>query len=154
MNYNKDIGFVLINIQNNDFYEQVFKTIARFIDNRPYNQVVVFSSSMNKIDTHNVPILHLSHGKFFYGDLVLFDIPSIIMTEKFTNINNRYLYAQDIPWGKSSAINYNEWKSIYYQNNLSIIASNNNLYDIYNICWKEPIGISENFDYDQLCKII
>ena len=101
-----------------------------------------------------MPILHISQAKFFRGDLVLFDIPSIILTETFTNINNRYLYAQDIPWSQEASINYREWHSLYNQNNLNIIAGNSSLYDIYNICWKTPLGSVENFNYDRLSEII
>ena len=151
---NKDIGFVLLNISENSYYDNIFKNIKKFIDHNPYQSITIFSSSQNKVETHNVPILHISHAKFFSGDLVLFDIPSIILTENFTNINNRYLYAQDIPWSAEPSINFREWSSIYYQNNLKLIACNSSVYDIYNICWKTPSGIAENFDYDKLYQII
>jgi len=154
MHNTKDIGFLIPNLTNNTFCDNLLDTIKKFINNNPYDQTVIFNSSCDKIDTKNIPILHLSHSQFFYGKLFLFDLASVVLSQKFPNISKRYLYAQDIPWMNSPQTNYKYWLDIYNQNNLELIVPTENLCNIYEIAWKKPIGIVENFNYEQIKKII
>lgn len=149
-----DIGFILLNIDNSPIYNTIFNTIDRFIKNHPYNEFLVFSSVCNKSDTMNVPVLHLSHSKFFNGMLITIDIPSLIITKKFTNYDKKYFYAFDTPWISMNKTPYLQWRNLLADQNLEIIASNKTIFDIYTICWKKPIGISEGFTYEELRSII
>lgn len=153
-NLKEDIGFVLIRIENNPFYNIIFDTIQTFIKNNPYNQCVIFNSFCEKIDTSNIPILHLNQAKFFHGNLLVFDFISILLTRNFPNIKNLYYYAQDLPWESEPKVSYNELSKILIDTNINIIAKNQYIYEIYDICWKQPIGISEKFDYESLKKIL
>ena len=154
MSSTEDIGFVLINIDNSTVSNILFDTISKFVNNNPYGQTIIFSSKCDKIDTKNIPILHLSHAKFFSGKLVLIDIPSLIITKSFSNYTNKYFYAIDVPWTNNAQANYSQWKSLFDDTSLNIIASNKSIYDLYDICWKTPLGIAENFEYEKLYQII
>ena len=151
---NKDIGFLLIKMNNDSTYNRILKTISDFILNNPYNQYVIFNSFSDKIDTINVPILHINQAKFFYGDLFVFDFISCLLTQNFPNLSNRYLYTKDLFWTVDPGNSYNEWESILMKDNLNIITHNKYVHDIYDICWKKPIGISENFTYEELKNIL
>lgn len=151
---NSDIGFLLIKIDNDPAYDNILQTIKEFEQNNPYNQVVIFNSSCTKINTYNLPILHLSQAQLFYGSLVIFDLPSIILTKNFPNLTKRILYANSAPWETTPQSNHEEWASLYNQTSLDIVTSTQHLYNIYNICWKQPIGISEAFNYDTFSKFV
>jgi hypothetical protein len=149
-----DTGFVFIKLNNSAIYTKYFETIRKLIDANPLNQIIVFNSYNEKINTNSIPILHLSHAKFFYGDLFLFDLSSVIVTKSFTNINKRYLYVNNAPWIDAPQVNYQTWENIYNADNLEFIAQNKTLYDLYSVCWKKPIGISENFNYTEIAGLI
>lgn len=149
-----DIGFILIKINNDAIYDNIFQTIKNIENNNPYNQTLIFSSYCEKIETYNLPILHLSQSQFFYGTLFLFDLPSIILSNKFPNATKRVLYTGSLPWHGNSSTAYQEWASLYDQENLDIVTSNSELYDIYNICWKKPLGISERFSYEEITQLL
>jgi len=151
---NKDIGFLLIKMNNDSTYNRILKTISDFILNNPYNQYVIFNSFSDKIDTINVPILHINQAKFFYGDLFVFDFISCLLTQNFPNLSNRYLYTKDLFWTADPGNSYNEWESILMKDNLNIITHNKYVHDIYDMCWKKPMGISENFTYEELKNIL
>lgn len=148
-----DIGFVLLNIDNSPIYDTILTTIKKFVDNNPYSQIVIFNSQCNKLNTYNIPILHLSHAKFFDGVLFVFDMQSIIICKKFTNATKKYFYASNVPWYSSNK-HYGYWKNLLDDQNLEIVVSDTSLYNIYNICWKETCGIAKEFNYDELCQII
>jgi hypothetical protein len=149
-----DIGFVLLKMNNDKIYDDILQTVKEFENNYPNNQMVIFNSYSEKINTYNLPILHLNQSQFLKGTLIIFDLPSIIVTNKFPNINRRILFANNIPWQNNTQTTYSEWISLYNQDNLDIITSSKELYDIYNICWKEPLGICEGFKYENVKKFI
>lgn len=151
---NKDIGFFLIKMNNSPTYDRILSTIADFIKHNPYNQYVVFNSFSDKMDTFNIPILHINQAKFFYGDLFVFDFMSCLLTQKFPNLSNRYLYSKDLFWTDDPGNSYREWNDVIMSDNLNIITHHKYTYDIYDICWKTPIGISENFNYEELKNIL
>lgn len=150
----KDIGFFIPKLSNIQQHDVVLKTVRQFIDNHPYNQYVLFNSFYDKIETYNIPILHLSHAKFFYGDLFVFDFISLVIASHFPNISKLYYYAQNLPWSSSGETYYENWRKIFDLDHLNIISNNQYVDDVYNICWKKPIGISERFSYEELTKII
>lgn len=149
-----DVGFILVKSNNEKIYDDIFKTIKNIEDNNPYNQTLIFNSYNEKVETYNLPILHLSQAQFFYGTLFLFDLPSIILSNRFPNVTKRILYTGSLPWYANSTTTYQEWASLYNQENLDIITSNTELYDIYSICWKKPLGVSERFSYEEIIDLI
>jgi hypothetical protein len=147
---NKNIGFILIKLQNNQTHDNILQTIKQVEDNNIYGQTIIFNSYSERIDPYNLPILHLSQAQFFYGTLVLFDLASILLTQNFPNIEKRLLYTNSLPWLAANNTLYQEWKSLYMQDNLDFIVDSQATYDIYNTCWKQPLGIVEGFEYEKI----
>lgn len=155
---NKDIGFLLVKTGNDPFTNTITDAITTFISKHPYNQYVLFTSYCDNPNLSRIPVLHLQQAKYFRGDLFIFDSMSIFLTLSFPNIRNRYYYAQDFPWMQSKDTNYKDIKSLLVgeaeSNNLNIISKNKLIDDVYNLCWKPTLGISEKFTYEELTKII
>lgn len=150
----REIGLIITKLLNVDTQDNILKMAKQLQNRNPYDQVVIFNSYSEKIDTHGLPILHLNQSQLFDGSLLLFDLPSIILTSKFPNLTKRIFYAVDTPWALSPATPHYEWHSLYMQNNLDIITQNDHLYQIYDICWKKPIGVSEDFSYEQIANFV
>lgn len=150
MKQNIDIGFVLIKLANDPMYDTILNTIKEIEQNNLYGQTLIFNSYNEKINTYNLPILHLSQAQFFYGNLFVFDLSTVILSKNFPNVKSRILYTNNAPWTVSPSTRYSEWASLYEQKNLEILPTNKELYDIYDICWKKPIGILEDFTYEKI----
>lgn len=150
----QDIGFILIKLTNDPNNNKILSTISSMSKADPFRQYVVFNSYCELINTHNVPILHLNQSKFFFGDLVLFDIPSLLLSKNFPNIRRKFFYTTDLPWIKFPQHPFNEWKKLLCDPQVDIIANNQFVADAYDICWKKPLGISENFSYDEIRSFI
>jgi len=147
------VGFVLLNIENNDYYDSLLKEISRLIIHNPLTNIVVFNSHCDKVSLYNVPLLHINHAKFFNGDLWLFDIIGLIISKNFTNINKKILYVNDMPWIKNRDNMYSEWKSLYNKD-INFVASNKYLYDVYSLCWSQPLEIMESFNHEKIQHIL
>ena len=152
----KDLGIVLLTLDNDSIYEKIFSLIKDIIDHNPYDQICVFNSKNTRINTMNVPILHISQAKFFKGNLLVFDTVSLLLAKNFPNIDTIFLYATDIFWNQSekNMTSYSYYSDMFNTQNLQFIVPNQILYDIYSICWKKPIKICEELKYDTIKQII
>jgi len=149
-----DLGVILLNIKPSAKQNEIFKTLYDFIENRPYDQIVVFNSYCDIVDNYLVPILDVSQAKFFHGNILVFDTDSLFLASKFINTNKLFFYStEEPPWAKDNKP-YSYWKNIFENNNLYIITDSIYLNDLYSITWKDPIGISESFKYETLQHII
>jgi hypothetical protein len=148
-----DLGFILLSIENNEMFHNLLSSIKSFIDHNPYKQICIFNSDSDKVNTFNIPLLHIKQAKFFHGDIIVFDVLSLMLIKNFPNLKNKYFFVNSIPW-EQNGFSFSEWKSLIEQDNLQIIAQNESIYDIFDICWKKPLGIGENFSYETISKFI
>lgn len=149
----KNIGFLLTHIDNSITYNKLFEEISILIQKHPYHHICIFNSHCEKMNTMNIPLLHINQAKFFDGKLFVFDIPGLYLVKHFHLIKQKYFLAQDIPWIKTQDA-YAKWKNILMQNNLEVIASNQYVNDIYSICWKKPISIMESISNENISQLL
>jgi hypothetical protein len=150
---NKDIGFLMPVVDNNFESNSICTTISKLIHARPNDQICIFNSYCEKIDTYNIPVLHVNQAKFFKGSLVVFDLQCLELSRSLPLLDNVYYYAKNIPWTNTKGY-YEQWKNLFSKPNIKVISSNKYIDNIYNIVWSNSIGISENFDYDTISNII
>jgi len=148
-----DTGYLILNLESNNLNNDIISYGINSNKNNPFKQDILFTTNSDLISNPGLPILHISQSKFFFGNIFIFDINSILLTSDSPNIKTRFFYATDIPWINTNE-NYNYWISLFNSDNLQIIAQNQQIFDIYNICWKKPIGISERFDYETINRFI
>lgn len=149
-----DLGIVLLTLENTRVYDSIFASIQNMIKQNPYKQICVFNSKNNRIETGNVPILHLSQAKFFSGNLLIFDTLSLLFAKNFVSVNKIYFYVSDFLWTGQQYSNYYEVKNLFDTKNLEFIARDEQTSDIYEICWKKPITISKDINYESLKQIL
>lgn len=153
-NTKKDIGFLFGKLNNHTICNNAISLVKQFSSDFPYNQYIIFNSYNERTDTNSIPILHINQSKFFYGNMFLFDFMSIILTENFPNIHRRFLYLENAPWSTNPQSGFSDLKKIFDSPNLEIIAGNNFVNDICEICWKKPLCIAENLNYEIIKNII
>ena len=148
-----DLGFFAITLENNTIHDNMCSLIEKYIFNNKNSQIVIFNHYCEKINTNNIPLLPLSYAKYYTGDIVVFDIPYLILASNSINSKNIYYYAQNIPW-KISYNNYSDWERIFRNKKIKVISANQYIHDIYNIVWNNSVGISEDINYEKFCQFI
>lgn len=150
----EDLGFLLLSIDNSPSCNAIFNLAQQIIQNNPYKQICVFNSVNNRINKNMVPVLHLNQAKFFHGNLFVFDTLSLIFARQFPNIKKILFYTTDYFWSGNSYGDYKDAKELFTTDNLEFISNSEQMCDIYEICWKKPIGISKEFNYDSIKNFI
>ena len=148
------LGILSIKLQNQPLDINIIKLVEDISNTCPDKEICIFNSYCNIALPNKVPVLHLVHAKFFYGDLIITDMVSALMSQKFPNIQNIYFYSNTIPWINQQNTMYSQWDDLINSDKIKIIASNQQIYDIFTICYKQPIGISENLKYEELDQLI
>ena len=149
MNNTKDLGILALNISNTKETLELINLAKTYYSHHPYDQTCFFNSFSEVINSENIPILHISQAKFFYGNLLTTDIESLILCHSFPNINKILFWSQNIPW-QQDLKNYKDWEKLFYNDKVQILAKNQEIYDIYDICYKKPQGIAERLNYEQI----
>lgn len=150
-----DIGFYLINVDHSEKNDSIINTINEIVNNHPYDNVVLFNSQYDRIDSDKkFPIIHLNQAKYFRGYLVLFDIKSAIITKTFPSPQKQLLYVDDLAWSRDRTIPALFWNSVYANNDIQLLAKNQEIYDIVDLCWSTPMGIMENINSKELYNVI
>jgi hypothetical protein len=147
MSRQKDFGIIQFTLTNIPEHQHIISTTKSFINHRPNDHIVVFNSYSDIINNEMVPILHLSQSKFFYGNLLVFDIESLRFAINCVNKYSIIYYANDMPWEKS-ANKFFDWKNLFDTKNLNIIAANQIIYDMFAIGYKQPSAIASEFNYE------
>lgn len=150
-----DIGFYLINVDHSEKNDSIINTINELVDNHPYDNVVLFNSQYDRIDSDKkFPIIHLNQSKYFRGYLVLFDIKSAIITKTFPSPQKQLLYVDDLAWNRDRTIPALFWNSVYANNDIKLLAKNQEIYDIVDLCWSTPVGLMESINSKELYNVI
>lgn len=145
----QDLGIVCPSMSNDHSTIMLISFAKEYYLKNPYNQVCFFNSFCEVVAPQNIPILHLSQAKFFYGNLLILDSESLELCNDFPNIKKILFWAQNIPWEKDLK-NYKEWEKLFYNHKTDIIANNQKTYDIFEICYKKPKCIAERLSYEKI----
>lgn len=150
-----DIGFYLINVDHSPKNDIIINTINNMIDDNPYDNIVLFNSRYDRIDSEKkFPIIHINQAKYFRGYLFLFDIKSAIITKTFPSPVKQILYVDTLGWVKDKTIPSLFWNGIYDNTDIALIAQNQEIHDILNLCWSEPIDTINDINHKELYNVI
>jgi hypothetical protein len=102
----------------------------------------------------NIPLMPISHSKFFDGNIVIFDTMSLMLSNSFPKAHNVFFYTNETPWA-SGYTEYTLWKKLFEKNNLHIISTSDDVKNIYNICWPSlRVNKINKFSYEEIINVI
>lgn len=150
-----DIAFYITHADYSEQCNNIIDTINGMCSEHPYDNIVLFNSQYNRIDTNKrFPIIHLSQAKYFRGILLVFDIKSAMITKTFPSPQKQLLYVNNVAWTEDNSVPALFWQSIYANGSMSTIAQNQKIYDLLEICWAKPINIIDKINHKELYDVI
>jgi hypothetical protein len=138
---NTEIGFYYPFMKGNDQDKLIHNVLNDISKNA---NTILFNSKYEMItpDKQEYAILHCSQSKYFYGILFGFDIDSISIINTFPGPSKKVFLASDIFWQEKN-IPTKVWDSLLTEN-INIVTYNETIYDLYSICFKEPLYNMKN----------
>jgi hypothetical protein len=151
-----NIGFYLLDVDvQNQKQTMILNSINALCTARPYDNIVLFNNRFNTIDVgHKYYTLHISEAKFFKGVLFVFDIKSALLTKTFPAPKKQILHISENIWSEKKDIPYKFWESIYMNDRFELIADNQDMFELCDICWKTPLATIQNFQPKDIENVI
>lgn len=144
----KNIGFLMLHLNDEEPSRKTLDAIDKLIQSDPLNHYTIFASSVDTVIAYNIPVLHIDYAKYFDGDIWCFDIDALQFHKSFKT-SRIFFYTSQTPWIQYYN-SYNKWKSLLNNEHINIVTSNSMLYEIYEICWKQPVSIMEKLNYEHI----
>lgn len=148
-----DIGFYVTNIRGSN-KDLIINTINDYIIAHPYDNVVVFNDNYDAITNNNFYTLHISHAKYFKGLLLVFDINDIFLVRSFPSPSKKIFFATEPYWQNHKTTPYKMWSEVFDNSDIDIVVNNASLFDIYKICWKEPLCLMNNMNSQEIENVL
>lgn len=150
-----DLAFYLIRADHSEKCNNIITVLNDMVDQNPYDNIILFNSQYDRTDNNKkFPIIHINQAKYFRGTLICFDIKSAMITKTFPSPKNQILYIDDLSWTNDHSIPVMFWKSIYDNNNIHLIAKDESIADLLDICWSRPIATIDNINAKELHSVI
>lgn len=153
MNKLLDIGIIT---NTTDQFLLGCNIIKECIINRHDQQHVIFhTNDLTGISTGFVPILPIVECKFFYGNLIVFDLQGLEIALNCMNTQTIVLYLKDNIWKNYSAQPYGFLRALFNHQKLKVCVSDEIQATDYYHCWgKQPDLICGEISYDKLAEIL
>jgi hypothetical protein len=148
-----DIGFIIPNLYNDDQSNALCEIISSLISQNKKYQFCIFNQYNELIDTKNVPLMPVSHSRYFPGDLVILDFPSLVMAGNFPTTKNIYYFTNSMPWS-TSFNSYESWKKIFCNDKLKVFTNSDDITSIYNMLWNIKAQTIQEINYVTISSIL
>lgn len=153
MMYN-NVGFFITDIKEGS-HDHILSQINEYILQNPYDNVVVFNDSFNKINNGNkFYLLHINEAKYFDGILFIFNPTDASICATFPGPKKQIFYATELYWHTTPYIPYASWKTIFLDSHIDTVVSSQKDYDVYSLCWKTPILVEKTFDKEMIKNVL
>ena len=151
-----NIGFYLLDVDvQNQKQTMILNSINALCTARPYDNIILFNNRFNTVDMdHKYYTLHISEAKFFKGILFVFDIKSALLTKTFPAPKKQILHISENTWSAKKDIPYKFWESIYMNDKFELIADNQDMFELCDICWETPLATVQNFQPKDIENVI
>lgn len=153
MNKNLDIG-IIANTANQ--FLLGCKILNEYIINRPEKQSIIFhTNDVDYFNTNLIPILPICECKFFYGNLLVFDIQGLTIALDCPNISQIILYLQDHIWQSHSNRSYFSLYQLFNHPKIVVVATDEQKAHDYYHCWsRKPDLVCGDISYDKLSQVL
>lgn len=145
-----NIAFIIKELKNDQFSSQTIQTATDFISKQPLDNICVFTSSCDMIDSGIVPVLHISHAAYFDATIIALDFESLLFSSTFIQKQKVVYYARGTPWSEK-VYKYQELKKLFTQESVNrIISANEQIAKYYNKFFGQKEYVSHNLTYGDL----
>ena len=153
---NKTIGFVALNIENDEQSKFILDTINRLSIAAPFLDHILFNSYYfsNITSFNSFATLHINEAKYFKGPLICFTLKDMIFVSDC--ISKQKIFICNAPEWTETINNqpkdnltlrltrHNELHKYYVENNDILCTTVKDFKPLLDICWKPSILLPDN----------
>lgn len=137
----KQIGFYCPHISNTPYHRSIVEVLNGLSDQ--FTNTIMFNTIYEQIENNRkFCLLPSVNARYFYGMLFCFDADSLWVVSTFPGPSKKIFITDDIIW-QNKYLPSHLWTNLL-ESATQIITLNKKAYDLYSICFKNPILNMEN----------
>lgn len=94
------------------------------------------------------------HAWDFQGALISTDITTTQILNQCITPIKKFFYVYDLEWLYLPCVHYKVLKDIYTNPSIELIARSSTHFNILSQCWKTPISILQDYNYEEIISIV
>lgn len=152
----KKFGILINNLDLSQKCKLLIENINQLVStNYMYSPTIFFINRDSKLPIIPRCLQIQQYNAWGYDDvLISTDIPSTFSLAECIRAKRKLFYITELEWVKLSPIIYKEMCEVYKNKDIDLIVNNQEQYDVISKCWKQPVGIVKDFNYEELCKYV
>lgn len=147
-------GIWVDNIGKSQKGHYIIKSINEIVKDH-FNDIILFYNEFDNIMA--VPKFAILQDSEVWGFDGLVIATSFNTAKKLISCpspTKKFFYVWDLEWLNIENLNYVDFQNVYQNDSLDLIARSSYHAELLEKCWKQPVGIVEDFDAEQLRKIL
>ena len=151
----RNIGCFLFEVVTN--IEKEIATMFNIVASKPNINGSLFTADyQNKIDyLRNFTIFPINEAKYYYGDMIVWDLLSLDMVHKFPNLKTIYYFqGPNIPWINNAHIPKEMWQSLFCNPKIKMITDNQQIQKIFKDTWNSDLFLLKTMTPEGLYEAI
>jgi len=125
------------------------------LSNAEYSPIVFHQTSGKVLVYPQFPHMMLQHIWGYEGTIFSVDINTTqLLLNNCMRATRKIFYVFDLEWAHQGASQFGALSHIYQNPNIELLARCQEHYNILKRVWKKPIGILEDFNSEQLIKLL
>ena len=151
----KNFAFLVNKLDNSHQMTTLSHNLNLLIRNDYKYSPTVFYQVHDKVLVYpQFPRLMMQHAWGYEGTVISSDIVTTQLLKKCMRATKKIFYVFNLEWLYQGMPLFGALKDIYQDPTIELIARCQAHSDILNRVWKKPIGIVEDFDCEQLTKLL
>jgi hypothetical protein len=150
----QSFGIIVPSLQKNDQIAALAKNIIALLNHSYKYSPVLFPQEVSSQIYIPCCQLQQQHIWSFEHTLISTNITTTKILSECLRCPKKLFYVYDLEWITSPNKIYKEFHSIYNNPEISLIARTEADYKILENCWKKPIGIINDYNYEELIKYV
>lgn len=151
----KSVGIIINSFFNHQLPEKLFSSLNKLADSNPEIDPIVFRQNTSIFPSFpRFAIMNLRECWGFKAPVISTDMSTTEYLLSFPGPTKKLFYVWNLEWIFQSNLQIETVEKIYLADDINLIARNQIHYNILKNNFKEPIGILEDFNHEQLLQFI
>jgi hypothetical protein len=148
------LGVIINSNMPSQQWNSILPTLEKLTIHTNISPMIFCDMPPTQAITVNIPIFSLVDAFGFDGITIANNLSSAHSSLLLPNVKKRYFYMWDLEWLLPNYFGFNMAHSIYTDPKITLISRHKNHYNIFKKCWKTPNFIIEEFNYDDIYKLL
>jgi len=152
----KNLGCFLFDVVT-DQEKEILSLFNNLLEKNPNINGCLFTTNyQNTINQlKRFSIFPLYEAKYYYGDVLVWDIISLDIVKSFPNVEKIfYFQGPYLPWTGNTHLEYSMWESLFCNPKITVISNLTEVKEIFDLVWSTKCELIKTMNAESLYEVV